>query len=291
MSGIIAVAVSGGVDSMVLLDQIYHNKKNNILILYFDHGLRNSQQEIDLINKYSLDRGLMVAMGVNKDKSKTDEDSLRLERWNFFNAKYQEYGFKTLYLGHHRDDYIQTLFFNIVRGVDVDGLFPMNSQFRPYKTMRPLVGLNKEQIYQYAISNNLDWVEDNSNILYSYSRNMIRKIININNCQTVKKFEPLDSSILLDKINTSSNQLMSILVESRSESIFFNYHPLLIDVVVLRFLLKKIIKSYFKISLLDRSILELISIINKQRPGNKWHSANITATIYSPEWLRLSINR
>jgi tRNA(Ile)-lysidine synthetase-like protein len=288
MSGIIAVAVSGGVDSMVLLDQIYHNKKNNILILYFDHGLRNSQQEIDLINKYSLDRGLMVAMGVNKDKSKTDEDSLRLERWNFFNAKYQEYGFKTLYLGHHRDDYIQTLFFNIVRGVDIDGLFPMNSQLRPYKTIRPLIGLNKEQIYQYAISNHLEWIEDKSNILYSYSRNIIRKIINID---TTKKLDLLDNNLLLDKININSNQLMSILVENRPEGIFFNYNPLLIDAIVLRFLLKKIIKKYFKVGLLDRSILELLSVINKQRPGDKWHSGNITATIYSSEWLRLSTNR
>lgn len=291
MKNYIAIGVSGGVDSMVLLDQTISkiDNKNKILALYFDHNLRNSNKEKQLLETYCLDIGIKLIIGLNSNTDKLDENYLRNQRWGFFDNQYLKYHFNSLYLGHHKDDYIQTLIFNLIRGVDINGLFPMSFQFKPYRVIRPLLNLNKSQIYQHAISSHLEWIEDYSNILYSYTRNMIAKIINIS--ENKPDLTTVKSQHLLDNIIQNTNNLLKILVEKRQDGVFFNYILALNNDLVLAFLLKSIIKEYFNISILDKSISSLVSIINKQNTGDNWHHNNLIAVVYSSGWLRLSIDR
>ena len=72
---------------------------------------------------------------------------------------------------HHQDDVIETSIFNLLRGTGRKGLTSLRSS---NGLIRPLLGVTKNQIQQYAVEHNLTWREDSTNAQLKYSRNKIR---------------------------------------------------------------------------------------------------------------------
>jgi tRNA(Ile)-lysidine synthase TilS/MesJ len=79
-----------------------------------------------------------------------------------------------LVLGHHQDDLLETALFNLTRGTGPRGLCSM---LLNEKILRPLIGVSKQEIFEYAVAKKLEWVQDSTNLEDKYTRNKIRKYV------------------------------------------------------------------------------------------------------------------
>lgn len=187
------LAVSGGVDSVVLLDMIVRGVLNNIplgtrsrplgqahglkknvakhfIVAHFDHGIRpNSGGDAEFVEKLAKKYQVRFELGEGRLGPRASEEEARAARYKFFRELQKKYATAKIITAHHQDDLLETVVMNLIRGTGWRGLAPMNSTLE-----RPLLGLSKSELVEYAIRHNLDWVEDETNYSNQYFRNRIR---------------------------------------------------------------------------------------------------------------------
>ncbi|MDK2899293.1 MAG: tRNA(Ile)-lysidine synthase [Patescibacteria group bacterium] len=164
------VAVSGGVDSVVLLDILSYQLDLELIVAHFDHGIRNDSAMdaafvAELANKYDL-RFETKREELGPDVS---EALARKYRYNFLQEITNKYNAK-LITAHHADDVVETIAINLSRGTGWRGLAVLDSD-----VIRPLTCVTKLEILDYANKHNLKWHEDSTNLSDKYLRNRIRK--------------------------------------------------------------------------------------------------------------------
>lgn len=164
------LAVSGGIDSMVMM-HMHRGDLENVIVAHFDHGIRpNSADDFDFV-KREADKLGMSFIGehacLGKDCS---EEKARQERYAFL-GKCAEDNDAQIVVAHHADDIIESIIINILRGTGWRGLAPMQNM----KITRPLRGLTKADIYRYAAINNVSFRHDQSNSDDKYLRNRVRE--------------------------------------------------------------------------------------------------------------------
>ncbi|MDH3004256.1 MAG: tRNA lysidine(34) synthetase TilS [Candidatus Shikimatogenerans sp. JK-2022] len=177
------IAVSGGVDSMVLLN-IFNKifNKKNIYVCNCNFNLKNKIDNY-LILDYCYNNNIKFffkkfnTLKFIKKKKISIQMGARFLRYNWFNIILNIYKIDYLILGHHIDDNIETLFINLLRGSSIYGLKGIksinNKIIRPYLILK----IKKSNIYKYAINNNIKWINDESNIKNIYLRNRVRNYI------------------------------------------------------------------------------------------------------------------
>ena len=182
----IVLAISGGIDSVVLLHMIANDIDGvrsrlflnsswpgDFVMAHFNHGIRGAEADRDeafvktLGDKY----GVGVVVGHGRLGSDCSEEQARRSRYDFLFKVAGDNG--TVVLAHHADDLIETAVMNLIRGTGWRGLAPMSQT----RIIRPFLNLTKTNIVCYAIENNLTWVEDSTNDSMAYFRNRIRCII------------------------------------------------------------------------------------------------------------------
>lgn len=171
--GMMILAVSGGVDSVVLLDKISKNvESSNLIIAHVDHGVReNSSKDASFVQNLAKNYDASFELKKLNMRSNFSEEQGRIERYRFFEEVRQKYAADCIVTAHHKDDVIETAVMNLVRGTGRRGLSSLGSS----KTIkRPLVGFYKEELLEYAKDNKLEWVEDSTNIDTQYFRNKVR---------------------------------------------------------------------------------------------------------------------
>jgi tRNA(Ile)-lysidine synthase len=104
--------------------------------------------------------------------SKSFEELAREKRYQFFDALLHIYKINKILIAHHLDDKIETFFFNMLRGTKLTGLINMTMQ-SPW-ILRPLLWIEKKDIYKYLDNNHLKYFEDESNKNSQYTRNYLR---------------------------------------------------------------------------------------------------------------------
>ena len=172
------VAVSGGVDSMVLCDLL--NKLNlDFSIAHVNYNLRGNDSYLDekFISEYS-NRNQIDLFLKNVDLSNQNnsiQNKAREIRFSFFNEILSKYNFDFILTAHHLDDNIETIFLNISRGKKVSVFSGMNVVNDII--VKPLLFNEKNDIINYAKQNNVIWREDRSNVQNKYLRNYIRNIL------------------------------------------------------------------------------------------------------------------
>lgn len=186
----ILLAVSGGPDSVVLLDlisQIPTLKRSQVIIAHMNHHLRieaNSEEEFvkKLAEKYNLP--FYSHQWLEKDHPNSGiEEAARKERYNFFRSLMIEHDISYLMTGHHLDDQIETILMRLTRGASLEQLLGIRSKQsfslgnNSAYLIRPLLEFSKEEIYQYAKKNGLAYAEDESNQGLDYTRNRFRNKI------------------------------------------------------------------------------------------------------------------
>lgn len=186
------LAVSGGVDSMVLLDMVatsYHGFREkhfsgaqfpaDFIVAHYDHGIRGkvSAEDAEFVRQQCRNYGVAVQCGCGKLTAATGEAVARQYRYDFFRrvAEAIARDDEPVYLvtAHHQDDLLETIALNIVRGTGWRGLAPMN---RP-RVLRPLLDIAKAELVSYAIEHGLTWREDQTNDSPRYLRNRLRALL------------------------------------------------------------------------------------------------------------------
>ena len=216
------LAVSGGVDSMALLDLLVKQAKSlqlraksstssiELVVAHFNHGIRpdspsDEKLVVDAAQKYNLP----IEVGYGALGKNTSEEKARYARYAFLEAVKKKYGAKAIITAHHQDDLIETAFINIIRGTGRQGL----SSIRSRKILRPLLGYTKEEILKYAKQNSLKWHEDRSNEDTRYLRNYIRQMV-MPRLGDVKRTEILSNLDKVAKLNTTINEEIATLSQN-----------------------------------------------------------------------------
>jgi tRNA(Ile)-lysidine synthase len=188
---------------VTLLNVVSKQKGVELIVAHLDHGIREDskldQQLVkDLADQYGLKfETKSIALGSN-----ISEQLAREARYEFLSNVMRDNNALAIITAHHSDDVIETSIFNLLRGTGRKGVTSLRSS--DY-LIRPLLGVSKEQIKQYAMEHNLVWREDSTNKDLKYSRNQIRYKLAKNDDQfAVDKLKSQISSLkltneLLDK--------------------------------------------------------------------------------------------
>jgi tRNA(Ile)-lysidine synthase len=179
----ILLAVSGGVDSMVLLD-IFDKIGVNFSVVHCNFKLRGNESDQDeLFVKEHVAR-IGVECYVKKfDTSEyaklngiSIEMAARELRYNYFDELCENYNYNYIATAHHQDDLIETFFINLIRKTGIKGLTGIKP--KAGNIIRPLLFANRNNILNYASQNSIAFREDSSNKSTEFKRNFIRhKII------------------------------------------------------------------------------------------------------------------
>lgn len=166
------VAVSGGVDSVVLLDVLAKQYAGHLTVAHFDHGIReDSQQDRILVQDLARKYGLPFVFKEGQLGAKASEAAAREARYTFLRRVQQTSGASAIATAHHEDDLLETAIVNLLRGTGRKGLSSLQSTNEIY---RPLLGTPKQNIIAYAQRHNLQWREDSTNSDQKYLRNYVR---------------------------------------------------------------------------------------------------------------------
>jgi len=173
--GTYVVAVSGGVDSMSLLDMLVKQQGSNLVVAHYNHGIRiDSDADEKLVKEAAEKYNLTFEAGRGYLGSDASEELARNARYKFLNSVKSKYRADRIITAHHQDDLIETSFINILRGSGHRGLVAMKIN---RNILRPLLLHRKEELICYAKKHNLKWHEDQTNQEAAYLRNYIRKNI------------------------------------------------------------------------------------------------------------------
>ena len=182
----IAVACSGGQDSMCLLNvlmHLTHKLKFNLVAINVDHSLRKTSANDSLfVKNYCEKNGIKLysfVLDINKlcsNKKLGVEQGAREGRYQVFNKLLDDGVVDKIALGHHMQDQAETILLNIFRGAGVAGACGMEIN-RDDRFIRPLLYTPKTEIQAYVHANDIPFVEDETNLQNDYSRNFIRNMI------------------------------------------------------------------------------------------------------------------
>jgi tRNA(Ile)-lysidine synthetase-like protein len=167
------LAVSGGVDSTVLMHVLSRKPNIQLVVAHFNHGIReDSSKDEALVKKMAEKYGLKVEVGRGKLGKGASEETARKARYSFLEAAKNKHRAKAIVTAHHQDDLIETVVINLLRGTGRRGISAIANN--PL-VIRPLLDVPKVDLLSYAGHHRLKWREDSTNGDTKYLRNKIRK--------------------------------------------------------------------------------------------------------------------
>lgn len=167
------VAVSGGIDSVVLLHKLVKAGGHEITVAHFDHGIRDdSADDARFVEGLAAHYGLPFVMRREELGKKAGEEQARNRRYAFLRAEATARGAR-LATAHHADDVVETIAINVRRGTGWRGLAVLDAD----DITRPLLTKTKQELRDYALKERLEWVEDSTNAGDAYLRNRVRRKI------------------------------------------------------------------------------------------------------------------
>ncbi len=176
----VAVALSGGKDSMALLDMLIKlMPKNRIKAINVEHGIRgeNSLRDTSFVIEYCKKVGIeLKCYSANvpelcRESGVSIEEGARIVRYEFFEQAIRE-GFCTkVATAHHLSDSVETTLFNLFRGASPSGASGISTRSN---IIRPLISMTREEIDLYVDKNGIPFVQDETNLEDKYTRNFIR---------------------------------------------------------------------------------------------------------------------
>ena len=201
----ILLAVSGGLDSMVML-HLFKAAGMTVGAAHCNFQLRGQDSEEDEAfvkdickqydvpcytaafdtRKFSAERGVSIQMAA------------RDLRYDFFRQVAQSHGYDVVATAHHVDDNVESILLNLIRGTGIDGFRGIAA--RKENIIRPMLFANREMILSYAKKQGIRWREDSSNETDDYPRNFLRH-------QVIPKFLELNPSFQ-DKFRETHERLL-----------------------------------------------------------------------------------
>lgn len=208
----ILLAVSGGLDSMVMLD-LFVAAGFTVGVAHVNFQLRGSESDEDtrLVETVCREKNIPCFIARVDTKKYASENNLSTQvaarelRYTWFQEVMEQNGYTKLATAHHRNDNLETLLLNIARGAELKTIPERNDYI-----VRPLLSFTREELERYAKENALNWRDDSSNASDVYPRNFIRHHI-------IPKLKELNNS-LEESVGRTIDHL-SLLRESFASSL------------------------------------------------------------------------
>ncbi len=228
----ILLAVSGGVDSMVML-HLFHRLHFNISVAHCNFNLRRSASDEDEKLCEVICKTWDVPFYHQKFETKlfAKENGISIQmaarelRYNWFDELTEKYNFEFIATAHHSNDQAETILLNLISGKGVGSLRGIPSKNK--KIIRPLLSFSKKEILAYATKNNIEWREDESNASTDYQRNYIRH-------KVLPNLQELNPSIHENLVRMGNRiEEMNFLVEEYSKSLLepcIQKHPDFVEI-------------------------------------------------------------
>lgn len=165
------VAVSGGVDSVALLDAMNRLPGHELIVAHFDHGIRDdSHEDAAFVRDLATQTYHLPFETAREDLGATaSEDLARRRRYAFLRNLAEKHN-ATIVTAHHSDDLVETVAINHIRGTGWRGLAVLDSDIS-----RPFLHTSKHELLDYAQRHGLRWREDSTNASDKYLRNRVRR--------------------------------------------------------------------------------------------------------------------
>jgi len=181
----VIAAVSGGIDSMVLMDLLDELRSAwhlELSIAHINHQLRGEESDGDeqFVRAHAESRGLRFhshredTLAFAESRKQSLQEAARDIRYAFFTDLRTTSGCDSIATAHHADDNAETVLFNIFRGAGVNGLSGIPIARKDTGVIRPLLFATRHEIAAYARERGLEFREDSTNRTSDYARNFIR---------------------------------------------------------------------------------------------------------------------
>ena len=167
----VVLAVSGGRDSMVLLDAAVRWRRGSVVaVATFDHGTGTAATvACELVRRVAAEAHVLVAHRRDEGLART-EAAWRAARWSFLREATRHFNARVA-TAHTRDDQVETVFMRALRGAGVRGLAGL---YAPSPVVRPLLDVSRADVEAYAELRGVPFVSDPSNLSRDYLRNRVR---------------------------------------------------------------------------------------------------------------------
>lgn len=242
------LAVSGGVDSMVLAD-LFQFSEFDFHIAHINYHLRNEDSNLDqkvvsdFCEKHKIPLHLYEVSKNDNQPKNSIQNWARELRYRFFREIQEKVNLDYIVTAHHLNDQLETFIINLSKASGIRGLsgIPANEN----GIVRPLLDFSKDEIYDFAKENQIEFREDKSNQKTDYLRNKIRHNIvpelekinsdfltnfskSINYIHQAKDFinQSVDDKIKILKINSDENQIIIDKQKFSKESELIRYEIL-----------------------------------------------------------------
>ncbi len=245
-----ALACSGGIDSMVLLDLLLKNAFQ-FCVIHCNFQLRVPVCNEEEMALKSFCEGYKIPYfsmrfdtnSESKKRKESIEMVARKLRYYFFNSIKEIWSYDFLLTAHHQNDSAETQLLRIIKGTSIDGL--KGIAFKNKNIIRPLISFNKKEILDYAVLKKIKYFQDESNFENVYQRNKIRNqiipIIEEINPNFLEAFEKLSFNAVLyqDVLNEITSSL--VFDFEKNETIDLNSYK---DKSYLSLIVYEILKKY-----------------------------------------------
>ena len=185
------VAVSGGVDSMCLMEKVRLGG-GPFAAAHCNFRLRGEESDQDeaLVRDYCSRYGITLHVKAFDTQAYADEKGISIEmaarelRYRWFGELCTKHGYDAVLVAHNAQDNAETLILNLLRGTGPKGIVGMKAdgflpvpEYANIPLRRPLLGMTREEIVDFAKEHSLPWREDSTNCENGYKRNKIRNLV------------------------------------------------------------------------------------------------------------------
>ena len=294
----VVLGVSGGPDSIAMfyiLNKLTKHLKFEIFVAHINHGIREESTDDEQYVENWCKKLNVPFFTLNckvkelaKDQKMGLEETGRKVRYDFFDEIAKKTGSNKIAIAHNKNDNVETIIMNIMRGSGSKGLCGINA--RQGKYIRPLIGITREEIEDYCTRENLEPRIDKTNFENIYTRNKVRNIVipyikeefNPNILTTLERLSEIIKeqeefikdetmkyykNILVDEIKSKENEYNIIILDLKK----FNQLPKIIEKNIVFIAIQKLFgttKSIEKIHVED-----IIKLCNNNI-GNKYLTPN-----------------
>ena len=293
---VIILGVSGGADSICLLNLFLRAKKNfdlKIIVAHLNHSLRGFESDRDENFVTNLCTQVYQQEKIILEKKKIDvkkfayekkinlEEAGRVCRYKFFFDLIKKYNGHKIVTAHNKNDNVETILMKLIRGCGSDGFTGINPNQN--KIIRPLIEISRCEIESYCQNNKLNFVMDSSNLNCDYTRNKIRNKI-------MPVLKEINSNFLnaiteSSKIISQENNYLTEKAKCIVRNFVWDKKNLFLDINKIKNLpdtlknktIYMILKKISEISVCQKKINSVLGLISKERNKKIFLGKNIIA--------------
>ncbi len=275
----ILVAVSGGVDSVVML-HLLHRAGYPLTVAHCNFQLRGSESDGDesFVRKLAAEYGIPVFVKTCDTQLFAEKQKISIEmaarqlRYDWFAELMKENNFQKLAIGHNKDDDAETFFIKLLRGSGLNGIKGILP--RRENIIRPLLFASRKEILAYAEKHKLSFREDASNASDDYQRNRIRHHL----LPFYEKEFPGATNALagtLDKLKSTESVFRRLLQEKKKQLFKIKGNIFRLEKTALKTLEPKVALLYFLLEDFGfnwRTVEEICQTLETVQSGQLFHS-------------------